>query len=127
MKSESVLTSDLKCKASPVRGSSTSESVIAEGLKLFDIHTIYHACDVINILMTNSWRFSQSIAEQHRSVHTINLVERQIDHISGCVHISVPDRATDCTSSHEVAFSDGTRLRRIWITIRSYGTQLPTS
>ena len=104
MKSESVLTSELQCKASLVRGWSTSESVLAQGEKLFDIHGIDHACDVINILITNNWRLSQSTAEQHRSVHTIDLVERQIDHISRCVHISVPNRATDCTSSHEVAF-----------------------
>jgi hypothetical protein len=57
-------------------------------------------------------RLSQSTAEQHRSVHTIDLVERQIDHISRCVHISVPNRATECTSSHEVTFLDGTRLGR---------------
>jgi hypothetical protein len=40
---------------------------------------------------------------------------------------SVPNCATECTSSHEVAFFDGTRLGRKWITVRSYGTQLPTS
>ena len=38
MKSESVLTSELQCKASLVRGWSTSESVLAQGEKLFDIH-----------------------------------------------------------------------------------------
>jgi len=117
MKRESVLTSELQCKASLVRGWSTSESVLAQGEKLFDIHGIYHACDVINILITNNWRLSQSTAEQHRSVHTIDLVERQIDHISRCVHISVPNRATECTSSHEVTFLDGTRLGRKWITV----------
>ena len=117
MQSESVLTSELQCKASLVRGWPTSESVLAQGEKLFDIHGTYHACDVINIPITNNWRFSQSTAEQHRSVQTIDLVERQIDHISRCVHISVPNRATDCTSSHEVAFLDGTRLGRKWITV----------
>jgi hypothetical protein len=47
---------------------------------------------------------SQSTVEQHRSVHTTGLVERQIDHIYRCVHISVLNRATECTSSHEVTF-----------------------
>src|ERR1700731_638285 len=104
MKSESVLTSELQYKASLVRWWSTSESVLAQGEKLFDIHGTYHACDVINILITNNWQFSQSTAEQDRSVQTIDLVQRQIDHISRCVHISVPNRATYCTYSHKVAF-----------------------
>ena len=86
------------------RGWSTSASVLAQGEKLFEIHGIYHAFDVINILITNNWRLSQWTAEQHRSVHTIDLLERQIDHISRCVHISVSNRATECTSSHKVAF-----------------------
>jgi hypothetical protein len=47
---------------------------------------------------------SQSAAEQHRLVHTIDLVERQIDHISRCVPISVPNCVTECTSSHEWLF-----------------------
>ena len=117
MKSKSVLTSELQCKASLVRGWPTSESVLAQGEKLFNIQGIYHACDVINILITNNWRFSQSTAEQHRSVHTIDFVERQIDHISRCVHINVQNGATECTSLHEVTFLDGIRLGRKWITV----------
>ena len=54
-------------------------------------------------------------------------VECQIDHISRCVHISVPNHATKCTSSDEVTFLDGGGLARKWITVWSYGTQLPTS
>jgi hypothetical protein len=41
MKSQSVLTSELPRKASLVRGWSTSESVLAQGEKLFDIYGIY--------------------------------------------------------------------------------------
>jgi hypothetical protein len=47
---------------------------------------------------------SQSTAEQHRSVQTIGLVESQTDHISRCVHLSVPNRAIECTSSQKFYF-----------------------
>jgi hypothetical protein len=102
MKSEPVLTSELKCKASFVRELSTSKSALAQRENLFDIHGIYHACDVINIHITNNWRFSQSTAEHHRWVDTIDLVEREIVHISLCIQISVPNRSIHCTFSHEV-------------------------